>query len=360
MTTICPNLECGQIYRIKHENIGTIARCKKCGTKFKIAEYIQKEQKSIFEFKDEVQEKMEKPSFIEIVRLLTNWDDIPPHRYIFGKIKEIYDCYIQINIGNFINDEGSEFYESEKYFKDSIVNDRIATEEEIKNTIRGWGIGIRHGDIVGVSLNLGKLLNKYYPDVIDSNYHENYNHVVIETDINMNCSKINEIFQDSEAAKIIFGAYYYICAVAVATADLMNEAYPEPYQKKAIDYLEKAKYICPSENLIKECTTGLKGVESKYYEFRDAQKTSPQNTSGCFIATAVYGDILAPEVVCLRQYRDTVLNDTKAGRIFIMCYYFISSPLAQIISNTRMLKRIIRKYILDPVVSIVKRHHTNL
>lgn len=82
--------------------------------------------------------------------------------------------------------------------------------------------------------------------------------------------------------------------------------------------------------------------------------------SGCFIATAVYGDILAPEVVCLRQYRDTVLNVTKAGRTFITFYYFISPPLAQVLSNSGLFKGVIRKCILDPVVSLVKRHHANL
>ncbi|MFA6088997.1 MAG: CFI-box-CTERM domain-containing protein [Candidatus Woesearchaeota archaeon] len=41
----------------------------------------------------------------------------------------------------------------------------------------------------------------------------------------------------------------------------------------------------------------------------------------CFIATAVYGNINAPEVNTLRQFRDEVLAKNKLGRAFINFYY---------------------------------------
>jgi len=42
---------------------------------------------------------------------------------------------------------------------------------------------------------------------------------------------------------------------------------------------------------------------------------------GCFIATAVYGDINAPEVQTLREFRDSVLMNSDLGRRIVDWYY---------------------------------------
>ena len=42
---------------------------------------------------------------------------------------------------------------------------------------------------------------------------------------------------------------------------------------------------------------------------------------GCFIATAVYGDINAPEVQTLREFRDNVLKKRRLGRAAVKVYY---------------------------------------
>ncbi|MAF14102.1 MAG: hypothetical protein CMI53_04405 [Parcubacteria group bacterium] len=41
----------------------------------------------------------------------------------------------------------------------------------------------------------------------------------------------------------------------------------------------------------------------------------------CFIATAVYGDVFAPEVEALRNFRNDTLSSSFLGRIFIRFYY---------------------------------------
>ncbi|MFH0870693.1 MAG: CFI-box-CTERM domain-containing protein [archaeon] len=41
----------------------------------------------------------------------------------------------------------------------------------------------------------------------------------------------------------------------------------------------------------------------------------------CFVATAVYGNINAPQVEVLRQFRDNVLANSSFGRAFINFYY---------------------------------------
>lgn len=96
-------------------------------------------------------------------------------------------------------------------------------------------------------------------------------------------------------------------------------------------------------------------VENKEIHNNYGQQNSDK--SGCFIATAVYGDIMTPEVLCLRRFRDTVLNTTKSGRAFIKPYYFISPAIAAFIAESGLLKTVIRRFILDPFVCFAKRHY---
>lgn len=62
----------------------------------------------------------------------------------------------------------------------------------------------------------------------------------------------------------------------------------------------------------------------------------------CFIATAVYGDYYAPEVIALRRFRDESLQTTSLGRIFVEIYYQVSPPIAAFLSRTPSLARPVR------------------
>ncbi|PCE30281.1 cold-shock protein [Burkholderia ubonensis subsp. mesacidophila] len=75
----------------------------------------------------------------------------------------------------------------------------------------------------------------------------------------------------------------------------------------------------------------------------------------CFIASAVYGDYDAPEVLTLRAYRDGVLRTTKLGRWAIRTYYRTSPPLARFLHAHPKLASGIRP-LLDLVVRGAQRH----
>ncbi|GBC61832.1 stress protein [Desulfonema ishimotonii] len=54
ISTMCPNLECGQKYKVKADMIGSVARCKKCNTVFNIEEYVETEREITLEIEDKV------------------------------------------------------------------------------------------------------------------------------------------------------------------------------------------------------------------------------------------------------------------------------------------------------------------
>src|SRR5262249_24369508 len=55
--------------------------------------------------------------------------------------------------------------------------------------------------------------------------------------------------------------------------------------------------------------------------------------SGCFVATACYGDYSHPAVIVLRRFRDECLQANSAGRAFIGWYYHNSPRLAQFVER---------------------------
>ena len=61
-------------------------------------------------------------------------------------------------------------------------------------------------------------------------------------------------------------------------------------------------------------------------------------SSGCYIATAVYGSYDCPEVWTLRRYRDFTLDETWHGRLFIKVYYATSPTFVKYFSNAKVFK----------------------
>lgn len=83
-------------------------------------------------------------------------------------------------------------------------------------------------------------------------------------------------------------------------------------------------------------------------------KSSKPDNSGCFIATACYGAADAPQVLCLRGFRDDVLVRTSLGQGFISLYYRYSPPLADWIASRPSWRWFVKQFLVVPVVSAVK------
>ena len=63
------------------------------------------------------------------------------------------------------------------------------------------------------------------------------------------------------------------------------------------------------------------------------------SSTGCYVATAVYGSYDCPQVWTLRRYRDYTLAESWQGRAFIKTYYAISPTLVKWFGHTEWFKK---------------------
>jgi hypothetical protein len=80
----------------------------------------------------------------------------------------------------------------------------------------------------------------------------------------------------------------------------------------------------------------------------------PQKKSGCFVATAAFGDYDAPEVVFLRTFRDESLSGSALGRSLIQAYGTLSPPLAAVIEKSELLRGVVREIFLQPIIFLLR------
>jgi hypothetical protein len=73
----------------------------------------------------------------------------------------------------------------------------------------------------------------------------------------------------------------------------------------------------------------------------------------CYIATMVYKDYDAHEVIVLRSFRDNTLNKYSIGRLFVVFYYALSPYFVKYFCHSRIVNRF-AKLILDFLVRSVK------
>jgi len=77
----------------------------------------------------------------------------------------------------------------------------------------------------------------------------------------------------------------------------------------------------------------------------------------CFIATAAYGTDTAKEIDILREFRDAVLLPNSLGVEFVSLYYKTSPPIANFISQHKVLRTAVRVGFVDPIVAILNWSH---
>ena len=123
------------------------------------------------------------------------------------------------------------------------------------------------------------------------------------------------------------------------TKAAMMGATIEKYAARAIEYAPSDKKEFYSA-AIKDELDFINQVNSGAYD-----RTTKSGSSGCYIATAVYGSYTCREVVALRRYRDDYLAKRPFGRAFIKLYYAVSPTLAKAIRPDSALGRRIKAFL---------------
>ena len=138
---------------------------------------------------------------------------------------------------------------------------------------------------------------------------------------------------------------------------------------------EVSEFNAVDKRIIELCSSGNKLAAVKYYkdesglDLRSAKDyvdslaaqhgitSVTEKSGGCFVATACYGDYDAPEVLVLRRYRDDKLLKTLYGKAFVKFYYAVSPFFAALISKSETLKKSVRQYFLEPIISKLQRQN---
>jgi hypothetical protein len=119
---------------------------------------------------------------------------------------------------------------------------------------------------------------------------------------------------------------------------------------------EKDIYKCkdttvgPTDNMSFDSETGYAtGVWNGKVNPTDPDPSS--NSSGCYVATCVYGSYDCPEVWTLRRFRDNELSSSWLGRLFIRFYYAVSPKIVELFGGkkwfSRLWKPIINKIVCE-------------
>jgi len=85
-----------------------------------------------------------------------------------------------------------------------------------------------------------------------------------------------------------------------------------------------------------------------------AKPASSNAKSGCFVATACYGDYDHPAVMELRCFRDEYLEASRAGRASVRWYYNWSPAFARLVTSSSALRALAKVVIVLPATLIAR------
>jgi hypothetical protein len=97
----------------------------------------------------------------------------------------------------------------------------------------------------------------------------------------------------------------------------------------------------------------LRNIDNSSSNYGGGYTPVRKNKSGCYIATMAYGDYNHPQVLELRRFRDDVLAQSIAGRLFIQTYYCVSPKLVELLKGHEAINSFIRN-ILNQFIKIIK------
>ena len=98
-----------------------------------------------------------------------------------------------------------------------------------------------------------------------------------------------------------------------------------------------------------------KNSNNKISESNFIINKDPSKSKKCFIATAAMGNEDHYIVNDFRIFRDTKLNSSLFGKVFIKFYYLTAPPFAFIVNNNNFIRIATAKYFIKPLHNIITK-----
>lgn len=173
---------------------------------------------------------------------------------------------------------------------------------------------------------------KSHYDDIDSSIRHNY----VQEYIYNSSTSVDTMYTLGNCLEIIFGdTYGSIAADAWKQGITMHKGYIKLLQDKE-----------GNKTIINQYAEKIKKYDSTY------EAPSVDTSSGCYIATTVYGSYDCPEVWTLRRFRDNTLAETWYGRLFISSYYATSPTIVKWFGASKWFRKIWRVYLNRLVIKL--------
>lgn len=244
---------------------------------------------------------------------------------------------------------GSKYFKSEKSYFDFVSRksnklQKIGGvfENQLKNIFNIWN---SFSEDQNNFTNIQELKNQCNELVETLNILEEEQEKIISTTPpdNYHLMNINNSFKNvyNQFFEVFFS---FLTEVWMVVNDPENPRIQEKIENGVISFKYKFS-ITEFENIFKEI--------KQYNDDKVRQYTINNNQkSRCFVATAIYEDVNAIEVIKLRYWRDEVLSKNIGGTIIINIYYFFGPYYANLIKNFPIIKKI-TKSILNKIIKIL-------
>lgn len=107
-------------------------------------------------------------------------------------------------------------------------------------------------------------------------------------------------------------------------------------------------------DMTSQCRTYYNNNNNTLNSINRQLQPKPTSSGGCYIATMAYGDYDHPQVMVLRNFRDSYLSKREWGQKFINFYYANSPRWVETLKGHKHINFLIRE-ILDSFVYIWKK-----
>ncbi len=107
-------------------------------------------------------------------------------------------------------------------------------------------------------------------------------------------------------------------------------------------------------DMTSQCRTYYNNNNNTLSSISRQLQPKPSSSGGCYIATMAYGDYDHPQVLVLRQFRDSYLSKRDWGKKFISFYYANSPRWVEVLKDHKRINALIRK-LLDSFVYFLKK-----